>query len=333
MLAFATRTWDGWDYIPHAWPVWLEASDGVLLVACAGSAANGGQSVDADGEPLADGQPIAISRVALLSPTEGWVEGIRVDPRVRGMGVATDLQTAELHWLASHEAAVTRYATGARNEGSHRLGARHGFEPLASYRTCRWIDPGQPTDARDESNGFDEPARLDAIRRRKALLVRLRGDGVTIDAPAAASWWRRLDTDRAFNSAGRLYELRSWAQQELTQPRFERHAADSEVVIREDDAGWALAIVSADAQPAEDVMIHLALAGQIQRAAAERMRFRVEQGSTPDDFEALLSAAGFDAWPWELHILSRPGNLPPPGIDPRRLVMEEQPRSLIRPPA
>src|SRR5215208_4010782 len=78
VLAFATRTWDGWDYIPHAWPVWLEASDGVLLVASAGSAANGGLSVDADGEPLADGQPIAISRVALLSPTEGWVEGIRV---------------------------------------------------------------------------------------------------------------------------------------------------------------------------------------------------------------------------------------------------------------
>ncbi len=26
ILGFATSTWHGWDYIPHAIPVWLEAS-------------------------------------------------------------------------------------------------------------------------------------------------------------------------------------------------------------------------------------------------------------------------------------------------------------------
>ena len=42
VLAFATQTWDGWDYIPHAWPVWLAANDGVLLVATVGAPAGGG---------------------------------------------------------------------------------------------------------------------------------------------------------------------------------------------------------------------------------------------------------------------------------------------------
>jgi hypothetical protein len=82
VLSFATNTWDGWDYIPHAWPVWLAARDGVVLVACRPE----------------DDVPVAITRVAMVSPTEGWWEGIRVDPAVRGMEVAADLQVAELHW-------------------------------------------------------------------------------------------------------------------------------------------------------------------------------------------------------------------------------------------
>ena len=84
VLAFASRTWHDWDYIPNAWPVWLDADDGVMLVGC-----------------RPDGQPVAVSRVALLTPTEGWVEGIRVDPEVRGLDIASDLQVAELAWAAA----------------------------------------------------------------------------------------------------------------------------------------------------------------------------------------------------------------------------------------
>jgi len=120
--------------MPHAWPVWLTADDGAMLVATVGPTTDGRPALDANGEKLLEGQPVAVSRVALLSPTEGWVEGIRVDPRVRGMGVATDLQVAELHWLAANRTAVTRYATSQRNEGSHRLGARHVAEPVGGGR-------------------------------------------------------------------------------------------------------------------------------------------------------------------------------------------------------
>ena len=117
VMAFATQTWHGWDYIPNAWPVWLDADDGVMLVGC-----------------RPDGRPIAVSRVALLSPTEGWVEGIRVDPEVRGLDIASDLQTAELAWAATQGVDVVRYATGSDNEASHRLGARDGFALIAEFR-------------------------------------------------------------------------------------------------------------------------------------------------------------------------------------------------------
>ena len=46
--------------------------------------------------------------MAMPALGEAWLEGIRVDPRVRGMNVATDLQVAELHWAVANGAHVVR---------------------------------------------------------------------------------------------------------------------------------------------------------------------------------------------------------------------------------
>ncbi|MDL2334927.1 MAG: hypothetical protein QFC55_02705, partial [Chloroflexota bacterium] len=143
VLAFATTTWDGWDYIPHAWPVWLAARDGAVLVACG-----------------PDDQPVAVTRIAMVSPTEGWWEGIRVDPRVRGMEVASDLQVAELRWSAAMGANVIRYATSARNEGSHRLGARHDVNLMFAYRNYWWSPQGD--DDPHEPSAFDAAVRAES---------------------------------------------------------------------------------------------------------------------------------------------------------------------------
>ena len=65
VLTFASRTWDGWDYIPNAWPHWLAAADGVLLVATAGRAPDGSPPRDADGTEIPADRPIAVARVAM----------------------------------------------------------------------------------------------------------------------------------------------------------------------------------------------------------------------------------------------------------------------------
>jgi hypothetical protein len=75
VLSFATRTWDGCDYIPEVYDDWLVATDGVLLVATS-------QAVD---------RPIALTRLAVLSDDEGWLEGNRVEHGVRDSGVAPNL--------------------------------------------------------------------------------------------------------------------------------------------------------------------------------------------------------------------------------------------------
>lgn len=344
MLAFATTTWDGWDYMPHAWPVWLTAEDGAMLVATVGPTADGRPAVDANGETLPEGQPVAVSRIALVSPSEGWVEGIRVDPRVRGLGVATDLQVAELCWLAAHQPAVTRYATSQRNEGSHRLGARHGFELLTKFVSWEWKDPANAGDdaERDGATGFDEVARQAANRRRAALLDGLRSAGLIVSESDGGEWWDRVRDDPGFAASGRLYERRSWTEQELSEAAFRRHLAAGEVVGYQ-NADWGLAILTRQSEPAEDAGIHLAvvlgddaglpeIATRIQQTAGGSIRFRLEAEHVSDQLASGLRAVNFEPWPWQLHILGRPGPTSGPAVDPTRLILAERPTRLLRPP-
>ena len=159
VLDFARATWDGWDYIPTVWGSWLQAADGVLLVATP----NVRRELDLFGRPLHPDRPIGIARVAMLSPDEAWLEGLRVDPGVRHRGVARLLHGACLVWARAQGATSVRYATGAGNEGSHRLGAHHGFRllrPWRSYQPPR-DEAEDAEDAEAHAAGADEDAFAD----------------------------------------------------------------------------------------------------------------------------------------------------------------------------
>ncbi|MEP7158783.1 MAG: GNAT family N-acetyltransferase [Chloroflexota bacterium] len=332
VLGFATKTWNDWDYIPNAWPVWLDAPDGVLLVAAG-----------------PDDRAVAISRVAMVSETEAWLEGIRVDPAVRGMDVATDLQVAELHWAAAQDASVLRYATSARNEASHRLGARHGIELLVALHGYLWsLDPDEEP---DEPSAFDADVRAAASALRATVLAGFVADG-RIAAPAdAARLWRRLDGDATFNAARRLYEPRPWAMGELSEGRFARHLERGEVVVFGGSDGqgtdWALAILLREQLPGEDSTLRLALlCGDVSPAidlldrtralAWSTLRFRLADASplrtTGHD---QLDSAGYHSGEWTLHLLGRPidADHPIPDVDPARLVLADPPQPILEPPA
>jgi GNAT superfamily N-acetyltransferase len=349
VLRFASTTWDGWDYIPNAWPKWIDATDGALLVACVGRAGDGAIVVDADGQPLAADTPIAVARVALLSPTEAWLEGIRVDPRVRGLGVASDLQVAELRWAAASGARVVRYATGERNEASHRLGARHGFALLRSFRNWHshqaappWDDDNDPED--EAASGFDDAARAEANATRARLLDALAADGLVCAQEDAGRWWERLAADATFRAGEGLCEERGWTVQQLTPALFEAHARAGEVVVTESALGWALAILRRQVEPSEDVDLHLAvvagdgraaleLVGRIHRGAGRRVRFWLPEPDPPlvRGLEAELVASQFHGRPWQLHILARPLDDDHPLPSPERpdsLILEDEPAPL-----
>ena len=331
VLAFASTTWDGWDYVPDAWPHWIAAPDGVLLVATTQE----------------DDRPIAVVRIALLSDDEGWLEGIRVDPALRGRGVATNLQIAGLAWARAHGLRVLRYATGHGNEASLKLGAHHGFVRVADRRT--WSRP------EDEGEAGAEPSPMDPTveaARRRDLLAALARDGVAMaaDAPESsiAAAWRVVDTDATFEAGGRLYEHRSWALQRLTRERFAAHVRRGEVLVA--PGTRAVAILPHVAHFSEDLGPHLAVVAGDGRAALELL-LTVERpaGSgvsvrLADPSPALLadpavaaawSEAGIRARERSLVIMERP--LPadeplPVAEPPGALELRDPPRRIAAPP-
>jgi GNAT superfamily N-acetyltransferase len=327
VMAFASTTWDGWDYMPMAWPRWLDDPGGVLLVGT-----------------RPDGTPVAVVRVALPAPGEAWLEGIRVDPAVRGLDVATDLQAAELHWAAAAGARIVRYATGSRNEGSHRLGARGGFEHVATLLSTWWAPHGEATGHDDdEPSGFLPDVRADAQRRRRALLSAAKDEGLVPAEGEADALWSMVRDDAGFVAGERLYEPRPWALEELTEGKFRRHVVAGEVLRLRAYAGWAVAVLVADVEPAEDAALRFAvLLGEPNAAfdllersrtlAGEAIRFRYPEGAAlVSSVEQRYRDAGYHFPEWALHILVRPldGDHAPPPVDARRLILADPPAAPI----
>lgn len=307
-MRFASRTSGGWDYIPHAWNDWMHARDGVVLVAL--PAVDDATALDFDGSPLDPDVPIAMCRVAMLSPTETWLEGIRVDPRVRGRSVATHLQVAELAWAAAHGARVVRYVTGEDNEGSHRLGARHGFTVVGAWRgyvasDAETTDQEQPWVSDEDDRRMLERGRA----ARRQLLGDLAGlelvvDASNISAATARQLWDVVDRDPTFAMGGRLYEPRPWALQALTPGRFAAHLRRGEVLEGCEAPGappLAVAIVGHDAVTTEDPALHLSvLAGQPDAASTLAWMIRERAGAPvrlrlPDPHPPLVDGRP-DAW-------------------------------------
>ncbi len=345
-MSFSTNTWNGWDYMPRAWPRWMDEPDGVLLVGAVGDP--GGP--DVDGKPLTPGQVVAVVRVAMPAQGEAWWEGIRVDPRVRAMDVATDLQVAEFAWSAANGARIVRYATSARNEGSHRLGARGGLEQIAEFVGASWKRPvAEGTEAQDEDNrsGFEPDVQAVVRKRRRAVLEQLAHEGVIAQPAQAGAIWRGVSGDVTFNDGARLYEPRPWAMEELTEQKFREHVELGEVLHGEDkDGGKAVAILVGDVAPAESPVLDFALVAGTPRAAFELIdRARKADGERIDfrypstaqligDARSSYLDAGYELSDWALHIFARQIDAanPVPEVDPLALVLEDAPQALITPP-
>ncbi|MBA2488549.1 MAG: GNAT family N-acetyltransferase [Chloroflexi bacterium] len=294
-LQFATNTWHGWDYIPRVWDRWLVAPDSALLVATAGHGPAGAEPVDSEGMPLTADVPIAMTRVVMLTETEAWLEGVRVDPRVRGLGVATDLQVAEFRWAASRGARTVRYVTGQDNEGSHRLGAKHGMRVVTAYRWYGWDDAAE---------GAVRPEPTGALGGAAGDLA------LSPDADLAA-WWSRVASDRTFRSAEGLFEIRSWAFALLTRERFQAQVERSMVLVwphprqpLADDGAWALAVLRGGPEGEDDIDTPLppALLLGHPRPALELARAigggrpGLPRIRLPDPEPPLLVGTGANAW-------------------------------------
>jgi len=115
VLEITAHTWDDGDYIPEVWDNWLADPQGELTVA-----------VD-------DGVVVALSKLTHVVDDQWWLEGLRVDPERRLKGIGQAMTAYQVANAKRRGGRVVRYATGIRNEGSHRIAERAGFHTLTRF--------------------------------------------------------------------------------------------------------------------------------------------------------------------------------------------------------
>ena len=100
VLAFCEHTWEWGDYIEHVWDEWLSDPHGVLLVA------------------VLDGQPVGLLHLRMLTATEAWQEGMRVDPAYRNQGISKKLSLEAGAEAMRRGATTVRLITESTNTAS-----------------------------------------------------------------------------------------------------------------------------------------------------------------------------------------------------------------------
>ncbi len=103
VLAFCEQTWEWGDYIANVWDEWLHAENGALFVA------------------TMDGQPVGIANLRMLTASEAWLEGMRVDPAHRQHGIANALFEAQIAEALRRTALTARLITESTNIAAIRL--------------------------------------------------------------------------------------------------------------------------------------------------------------------------------------------------------------------
>jgi ribosomal protein S18 acetylase RimI-like enzyme len=114
VLTFCERTYEWGDYVPLVWDDWLEHEQGRLLVA------------------TCDNRTVAVANVTLLTPTEAWLQGLRVDPQYRRRGLAHQMLRHCLNAARQSGATVARLATSSRNRAMQKTTERAGMQHIAA---------------------------------------------------------------------------------------------------------------------------------------------------------------------------------------------------------
>lgn len=115
VLAFCEHTWEWGDYIEHSWDNWLHDTNGRLFVA------------------VADGQPVGLIHIHMMSETEAWLEGLRVDSRYRQRGLARELNLAAQAEAMRRGATTVRLVVEANNTRSRHISKSNLMREVGAF--------------------------------------------------------------------------------------------------------------------------------------------------------------------------------------------------------
>ncbi|WP_435117275.1 GNAT family N-acetyltransferase [Halolamina sp. C58] len=213
VAAFTADTWESGDYIPDAFPRWMESDDPdtrtfvAVDTAASPPAPEEVEAVDPDDvDGLADDRAVGICQAVGLSEHEGWMQAMRVDPEYRGRGLSRALNDAGFHWLYETGRRVARNMVFSWNTGGLGASRYNGFEPGTEFR---WVQPEPDPEATARSDAAGE---IDA------------------DPDAAWAFWADSAARDALGGLA-LDDTESWALSELTRERLRTVAADDRLLL------------------------------------------------------------------------------------------------------
>ena len=210
IAAFTQDTFAWGDYVVEAFDRWLADPDGKLYVAV-------------DDHDVA----IAMSRGALLSPTEAWFQGARVHPDWRRQGIASRLDAALEDWARDRAARVVRLCVEEGNSAAAAQVEAIGLRRVAGFAHATRPVRRPPSTAGNGSRRRRRPQRLSPATSAEA-------------EPALMSW----SAGDLARSSHELFAVR-WSWRRLT--LADLVAAGRSGALWQSPSGWALAAVDNDA--------------------------------------------------------------------------------------
>lgn len=269
VAAFAADTWpdrEFSDYVPAAFPVWVESEDPDARVVVAVDEAD---------------RPVGVCRAQLLTDEEAWIQGIRVHPDHRGAGVGTALTDHLAGWAADRGATVMRNMVFGWNEAGIAQSRAAGFRAVTALR---WAEPEPDADASPALAVRDATGAAWAAWTDSQARDELGGLALADEAAWAVSELTRTRLDR-LAATGRVVAVTGAGARGMTVRLGVRERRDADGESR-DVADYAVA-AWADAEAAASLLA--AIAADAADLGAEATRVAVPESPT---IVADVAAAG-----------------------------------------
>lgn len=207
IAAFTSSTFSWGDYVSESYRHWLQEEDTAVVVA-------------ADDTDL----PVALARVRMLGPREGWISAARVHPDHRRRGLGSALNDWCVDWVAGRGGVVARLQIETWNEAAHAQVVGLGYRPVATVANSdRAISDSTMEPITNGGRRVTADERLDRAPRT--------------EAEGAFMAWSTSELARASHG---LFPVDRWAWRRMTPEDAHRGptwACPSGWVMAEDEEG------------------------------------------------------------------------------------------------